>query len=585
MLYVYAKRVKNRIVQQGEWKSAAEIFGREQNVDGRLRMRIKVILAIFVAGGFFVWMAGQCADCFSENRALKAENRELSNILADRNQTIDEKTAETEKLLAEKAARIEALQAQLEEAKLPEEYKTDSGFRKKNGCYLIDTAKQLMTLRDLLREGMEVEQGVPAASASYRLRHDITLNPQMWFCLGTEEHPFCGSFDGDGHSIEGRFPHMDEDWRFAFAEDMFHKDEAARIENLRVINDRSEGDICLKIVERRDSDELESHLPGLPWCSVHAEICEWGPDAEQTADALRRQWEQGERWDGYYVSLTLRSDLFQEEKKPADADREMQRMQEALCTLAGQEYEEMIREAMAQEEGFLWYVQLRQIGELTCCIFEVSEPAYSPYPINEQAYTPDCYPQLEKEADDTAYYYVALAGKWEGKEVKGQCFRIPYRFEGTESIGTSAAFGTCGRDVNFDGRQDLLIRDVGYKGSLHNCRALVWQEEAGQFAYFPSFPANVHHFETDLQRVVDNGAIGEWTSYVLIYEIVNGEYVCTKKLVCVDQEPADKEILELFYYEKGELVRTHTLSYGSDDWEEAIRQKSELYPDMDYWGS
>lgn len=530
-----------------------------------MKRKAAAVLTAILAGGIFVWTVGQNRLYAFQNRSLSAENRELSDLLAKTNQAIEEK-----------AEQIEGLQGQIADMVLPEEEQTESGFGKKNGVYLIDTKKELCKLRDMLREGEEVEPGMPAAEASWRLRNNITLDDDMWFCLGTEERPFCGSFDGDGHSIQGRFPLMDS----VTPKALFHMGEGAEIENLQICNDQSEGKIRIDLNESRECEEMESHLPGLPSCSVHAYIEEWGLDVEQTAKALRRHWEEGDRRDGYSVSLTLHSDMFKDDRKPADAEKKLQGMQEALLMLAGPEYAEMIREAMAQEGGCLWFVRLEQVGELTCCTFEVGEPAYSPIPINEQAYTPDCYPQLEKEKNDFVYYYVAVEGTWEGKEVKGQCFRIPYTFETTCSIGMTN-YGIEGIDLNFDEKQDLLIHDVGYEGCWEECRALVWEEEAGQFAYFPSFPANVYRFEADRQRVVDNGNIGEWMSYVLIYEIINGEYVCTRKMVIHEywSEYGDEvfEHYELSYYEMGELVETHPLS---SDWDERELQKKTLYPDM-----
>lgn len=420
-----------------------------------------------LTGGLLAWTVGQCCQYAFWNRSLTAENGELSNLLADRSQTIDEKTEE-----------IESLQAQLADM--------------------------------LISEPEKQEEPEP--------------------------------------------------------------EESEDIEKHHIFKDLCGGEVQVELHERRDCDELEEDLPRLSGCSVHAEIGEWGLNVEQTAGALRRHWKQLGRRDGSYVSLTFFPETYEESKSLPNAEKELQGMQDALLMLAGTEYEEMIREAMAQEEGYLWFVRLEQVGELTCCTFEVGEPAYSPIPINEQAYTPDCYPKLEEEKNDFVYYYVAVEGKWEGKEVKGQCFRIPYPFETTNSIGEDRIEGI---DLNFDGKKDLLIRDMFY--GWCDCRALVWEEEAGRFAYFPSFPANVYRLETDRQRIVDSGAIGEWMQYVLIYEIINGEYVCTQKLILLDQMDGT---YELSCYEMGELAEVHMLS---SDWEEMREQRAALYPDMDYW--
>lgn len=420
-----------------------------------------------LTGGLLAWTVGQCCQYAFWNRSLTAENGVLFGLLADRNQTIDEKTKE-----------IESLQAQLADMLISEPEK--------------------------------------------------------------QEEPETG--------------------------------ESEDIEKHHVFKGLYGGAVYAELHESRDCDELERDLPGMRGCSVRAEIGEWGLNVEQTVRALRRHWKQLDRRDGSYVSLTFFPETYEESKSLPNAEKELQGMQDALLMLAGPEYAEMIREAMEQEEGCLWFVRLEQVGELTCCTFEIGEPAYSPIPINEQANTPDCYPKLEEEKNDFVYYYVAVEGKWEGKEVKGQCFRIPYPFETTNSIGAERIEGI---DLNFDGKKDLLIRDMFYE--WYDCRALVWEEEAGRFAYFPSFPANVYRLETDRQRIVDSGAIGEWMQYVLIYEIINGEYVCTQKLIMLDQIDGT---YELSYYEMGELAETHMLS--DEEWERE-RQGGGLYPDMAYW--
>lgn len=515
--------------------------------------RWAICLILWIAGGLFVWMAGRCSWYTFQNRSLTAENGELSSLLADRNQTIDEKTEE-----------IESLQAQLADALLLEEQSTKNGFNKRNGVYMIDTKEQLFELRKMLREGTDVEPGISAASASYRLRNNIELESDYWFCLGTEENPFSGTFDGDGHSIQGRFPLMNS----VTPKALFHMDEAAVIENLQLYNVQSDGEIDAWVSDNRECEELESHLPGVSGCSVHVKISEWGLDAEQAAKALRRHWERGDGQDGFYVSMTIFPDLFEEDEKSADAEKDIQNMQEALCTLAGPEYIEIIKEAMAQEEGYLWFVKLERIGELTCCTFEIDEPAYSP----------DTYDYFDEEADDFVYtdigYYIAVEGKWEGREVSRQCIRIPYTFNEVYSIGVNTGYRIEEADFDFDGKQDLLIRE-GAAGGIHGTcyRALIWKAAAGQFAYFPSFPENVHLLQFDRQRVVSRGEEGGSEQYILIYEIVDGEYRCARELVCKFRVSDLKYVLS--YYEMGELVETHILS--------DVEERELLYPDMNYW--
>lgn len=54
-------------------------------------MKVKrwaIWLLLWIAGGLFFWMAGQCNWYTVQNRSLTAENGELSAVLAKREQTI-----------------------------------------------------------------------------------------------------------------------------------------------------------------------------------------------------------------------------------------------------------------------------------------------------------------------------------------------------------------------------------------------------------------------------------------------------------------------------------------------------------------
>ncbi|MDE7233235.1 MAG: hypothetical protein K2N37_09215, partial [Lachnospiraceae bacterium] len=124
----------------------------------------------------------QCGRYAGQTRALTAENEKLSATLADKEQTIDDNVGE-----------LKNLQKQLAGAASMEESKLESGFVKKGSIYLIDDYRQLWTLRQMIAEGTEIEPGVSAASASYRLRNDIDFlsryDPVPVFSIGTEERP------------------------------------------------------------------------------------------------------------------------------------------------------------------------------------------------------------------------------------------------------------------------------------------------------------------------------------------------------------------------------------------------------------
>lgn len=493
-----------------------------------------------------------CGLYTEQNSALAAENEKLSAAITQKERTIAEKTRETDDL-----------QAQLAEITSLKPSVTPTGFSKKGGVYLIDESDQLWTLQFLIAEGKDIEPGVPAASASYRLRENLYLNQhpgyENLFCLGTEENPFCGSFDGDGKYIKGYFP----------SETLFHTDSHAQIENLSVINqtdEMSETGIHPSVSKPWQRKELERHLPDFPDCSVQLEIYDWDPDTTQwAAELLRKHWDENTAQDAFSVSITFRRNAIEKMFTLKDETVYLQKIQTALCTLAGTEYTNIIDEALVQEEDYLWFVRLERTGGLTCCTFEIGEPDFHP----------DTY------GDTVDSYYVIVEGNQEGKEVPIQYFQIPYTSSEMHTVGVALNFRIEHVDVDFDGKQDLLIHE-GYSGgtggSWDNYRALVWRENAGRFAYFPSFPSSVYKLEFDRERIVDRWRNGASKEYVFIYEIVNGEYVCTRELLTEESWNNEGDtVITLYYSEMGELVETHVLS--------DIDERKALYPDMDYWSS
>lgn len=87
-----------------------------------------------------------------------------------------------------------------------------------------------------------------------------------------------------------------------------------------------------------------------------------------------------------------------------------------------------------------------------------------------------------------------------------------------------------------------------------------------------------YKLEFDRERIVDRWRNGASKEYVFIYEIVNGEYVCTRELLTEESWDSEGDtVITLYYSEMGELVETHVLS--------DIDERKALYPDMDYWSS
>lgn len=505
----------------------------------------------------FLFFTIQCGLLARQNLDLSAENETLSAALADKEQAVETREEETQE---------------------EEIYETETGFLKKNGVYLIDDIFQLWTLRQMIADGTEIEPGAPAAAASYRLRNDIDFlswdSPVPMFYLGTEKTPFCGSFDGDGHCIRGYFPLS----RGADGpEAMFCTDTAARIQDLIISNQTDNighKGVSAELSSPWEVEALEKRLPGFPDCSVKINLSGWDLEAQLTAKRLRRHWDKllaQEEVGDCYVSMTFLPEDEESEGGIASIDaaaRDMrihgayiQELQAAFLTLSGTEYADIIEEAIEKEDGYLWFLRLERLEGLTCCTFEIGRPAPLP-------------------DGDAPHYYLIVEGEWEGKEVPRQCFSIPYTFFVWYSIGNDSDYKIECVDLNFDGKADLLIHEGSSQGSggfWDNYRALVWEPDSGQFSYFPSFPEQVSRLEFNRRRVVLHGESGWGEESVSVYEIVDGEYVCTKEWR-LNRNPDDhrQTVTSLSYYEMGQLVETHVLS--------DIDERDILYPDLeDYW--
>ncbi len=489
----------------------------------------------------------RCGLYAEQNRALTEENEALSTDLSDKEQALTDNKQTV--------------------AEMTQETETESGFLKKNGLYLIDDVRQLWALQKLIATGGEMEPGVPAASASYRLRNDIEFysDPVPLFYLGTEEMPFRGSFDGDGHRIRGYFPLI---YGVDYTGPMFHTDKSAKIENLYIDDQRDNltgRTVSIELTEQWEVAEAERHLPDFPICNIATEISDWDLDARQIAEKMHKHWEKLlAQEDGYDCSVSMtfypRSEDFEETPAVCDTNDHgtyIQELKTALLTLAGAEYTDVIEEILEQEEGYLWFLRLERIEGLICCTFEIGRPT-----------------GLTGSFDE--HYYLITEGLWEGKEVSRQCFRIPYIDGAWYHIGTTSSYQVQREDIDFDSRQDLLIHEGfsgGSGGHWNDYHALVWKDDIGQFSYFPSFPAQVSALDFNRRRVIFHTSTGWDSETVSVYEIVNGEYICTKELVC--QRNSDGTVNELFYYEMGELVQTHRLS--------DLDERETLYPDMNYW--
>ncbi|WP_251498200.1 hypothetical protein [Otoolea muris] len=109
---------------------------------------------------------------------------------------------------------------------------------------------------------------------------------------------------------------------------------------------------------------------------------------------------------------------------------------------------------------------------------------------------------------------------------------------------------------------DLRFMQMERIGELDCCifeAGDAWDAQKQEFAYYPSFPAQSISIEPDRQRVVTRGCSGVSYEYVIVYEVVNGEYMQAKELVLKRKYHPESGGWQsvLSYFEMGELIQTH----------------------------
>lgn len=294
---------------------------------------------------------------------------------------------------------------------------------------------------------------------------------------------------------------------------------------------------------------LQRVLRNIPDRGIRIDLTDSTTDVRKFLDVLWERWEKNHTQDGYTAGIYL--NLYGQPRVSALS----------LSLPDHSEWGQIMERALLEESGDLRFMQMERIGELDCCIFEVGDA-------------------WDEMVGKTEGYHIVLNGVWEGRPIQMQHLFIPYTDSEYVRLGMEKRSYLEDVDINFDGSHDLLIHEgfsFGSGGSWDNCRAITWDAQKQEFAYYPSFPAQSISIEPDRQRVVTRGCSGVSYEYVIVYEVVNGEYMQTKELVLKRKyHPESGEWQSvLSYYEMGELTQTHLLNDDSE--------REQLYPDMDYW--
>lgn len=416
---------------------------------------------------------------------------------------------------------------------------TEKGdFIKRNGVYLIDSGEQLELLSKMIADGEEIEPGVDAAAAFYRLRSDVEVRDCL--LIGSMKLPFHGSFLGDGYMItgvdfgisEGRSYSRDEhvrfnwSWRKAWA--------GGTIENEETF------------------EEVREELMTVPSESISIDIRTEGLDMQQIAGLVQECWNKNHYKNHYTVhidNLTISEEHPNQWAENSDALL-------PFLDLFGEKAGAIMRRTAEEEDSYVSFLRLERIDGLDVCSFAV-------------------------RVSEEEQYHVMVRGEWEDTEIPFQHLLIPstgcHKFDG-HSYGELSGYGILQADINFDDRQDLLIKEgysSGSGGSFVDYRAVVWDEEKGEFVWYPSFPEQASDLELNEKRAIDSYMLGVPYEVISEYSIVEGEYMKTRELIY--EYHVATNISTLSYYEMGILVKEHDVTSMSADDMEA------LYPDLNFW--
>lgn len=211
----------------------------------------------------------------------------------------------------------------------------------------------------------------------------------------------------------------------------------------------------------------------------------------------------------------------------------------------GKEGKDVIEQLLNERETTLETVKWQNFDELDSCIFTLAD-------------------------SDGAEYHLLLEGSWNGME-------IPFHHMSFEFDSMFPTYDMTVADINFDGIDDLLIVE-GYSGgtggSFIDLHGLVWNSNINDFEDYPSFPASPSRLELNEKRVMDIWRLGWGLEGITVYGLINDQYTVIQELRLEAKLGEDHQML--YYYEMGELVRTHIIT----NWSEEAGQ---LYPELNYW--
>lgn len=429
---------------------------------------------------------------------------------------------------------------------------TESGLYKKGGQYLIRHAGDLMLLAELVKEGREVEPGISAAKASYRLTADIELDiyytqENEYAVVGSKERPFQGLVDGEGHYISGYFLDIQqEDWRYLF------ECREGSVVNLSVYND------------------LENHLDCDMIKALQKEPFTVDPASSSTI--LKLTVENQEQCDAlveflteYYPKGSLEVTLTGEDFDTTQLARLIYGREDSESTVDVKwDSDEMPYSGLPESmKGFQVLLSERIIQEtpakMPAIEIEIDNtPAFTCFR-KENVENLTCYSYYNERLgyrSEPKNFYVYVEGTWNAvTETRVRQFLI---LPASEFLSSTWHYIET-EDLNFDGIGDLMIHmgtSYGSGGSWGNYRGAVWNVQKAEFEYMPSLPEQISFFDRENEQIILQSRCGAGDIFVESFQVVHNEYKEAGDLKKTERLAEFEEVYELYpefsgYWPKG----------------------------------
>ena len=225
----------------------------------------------------------------------------------------------------------------------------NGNFLKRNGVYLIDSGEQLELLSKMIADGEEIERGVDAAAAFYRLCNDVEVRDFLW--IGSMESPFHGSLLGDGYMITG------VDFGMSTGRS-YSRNEHVRYD----YNNWRKTGIGGPLENEETFEEFREKLMTIPSESISIDIRTEGLDMQEIAEFVQECWDRNHYRNHYFVHIA--EAWYYQWTEDSDALL-------PFLDLFGEEAGAIMRQAAEEEDSYVSFLRLERIDGLDICSFAI----------------------------------------------------------------------------------------------------------------------------------------------------------------------------------------------------------------------